>query len=167
MDAWIGRKCKTPVWGVSFWGPPFLHPLCYILSPFHHLSSCLSSLILDIPRSLATKPSGHHIFAPLLFSSFIHSQENAPCLPKGSSSDLSQRREGPQIHAHQPRSQMNYCLVISFWKEFQRFWGCVLSSREEKDKSVLWDTVPAPLATAVDHVGNSISKGHIHQAASL
>ena len=125
--------------------------------------SALSFLIypgLWPPSLLGTLLSPH--FISLLLST---SQENAPCLPKASSSDLSQRREGPQIHAHQPRSQMNYCLVISFWKEFQRFWGCVLSSWEEKDKSVLWDTVPAPLATAVDHVGNGISKGHIHQGS--
>lgn len=148
----------------------FLRPT--ILAPFmlHTVSVSSSFLMSQLSHSWYTPISGRQTW-PLYYcpTSFLlsTSPENAPCLPKGSSSDFSQRREGPQIHAHQPRSQMNYCLIISFWKEFQRFWGCVLSSWEEKDKSVLWDSVPAPLATAVDHMGNGISKGHLHQAASL
>ena len=161
MEAWIRWKCKISVWvcsPASFGGPPYLHPF------MSHTVSISSSFLMSQPcHSWYTVISGHQAFwSPhYLSTSFLFplsiSQENAPCFPKGLSSDLSQRNEGPQIHGCQPRPQMNYCLVTSFWKEFQRCLGFVFSSWEEKDKSVLWDTVPAPLATAVDHVGDGIS----------
>ena len=71
---------------------------CLHFSIFPRVSA-LSFLIypeLWPPSLLGTLLSPH--FISLLLST---SQENAPCLPKVSSSDLSQRREGPQIHAHQ------------------------------------------------------------------
>ena len=79
----------------SLWGPPYLHPLCYVLSPFLHLSLCLSSLILDIPWALATKPSGHLIIASLHLSSFIHLSGKCSLPSKGIILWLKSKKRGP------------------------------------------------------------------------
>lgn len=119
------------------WKPSIPVPFHFVNCVHFIIFPNVSTLIPDAPSSPATKPPGHHITSPFHFSYLYPSlRKRIPAFPRGCPHQ-SQRREGLQIRACRLRLQMNYFLVASFWKEYQRFLGCVFSRWEEKDESVL------------------------------
>lgn len=122
---------------VPFEGLPYLLPF-YVTYYLHLLVFPNVTTLFFLMRPHLWPPSLLAITSPFHFALLSISQGKAACLPEGLLlPDLSQWRGAPI--SHQPRTHMNYFLVISFWKECQNCLGYTFQAERRKRNVSSWD----------------------------